>query len=120
MTDFIILAAGKGTRLKTETSKALIKVLGIPMIHYTVDLAESTGICSNIFVVTSNVNREDIEKELSGEKCYFIIQKEQLVAGTPKIGHLVCSRCILNKNKTYAKRISVVNCRAEAGNHVAS
>jgi len=81
MTDFIILAAGKGTRLKTETSKALIKVLGIPMIHYTVDLAESTGICSNIFVVTSNVNREDIEKELSGEKCYFIIQKEQLGTG---------------------------------------
>ena len=87
--------------------------------------------------ITSNAdiwdfkNNEILEGKYTGLKegvgknnsILYYIEKDgaefAFLPGTPKIGHLVCSRCILNKNKTYAKRISIVDCRAEAGNYVA-
>ncbi len=39
----IILAAGKGTRLKSETPKVLHEILGLPLIHYPVSLAAKLG-----------------------------------------------------------------------------
>ncbi len=39
----IILAAGKGTRLKSETPKVLHEILGLPLIHYPLILAAKLG-----------------------------------------------------------------------------
>ncbi len=35
----IILAAGKGTRMKSDLVKVLHPILGLPMLSYTIDLS---------------------------------------------------------------------------------
>lgn len=47
----IILAAGKGTRMKSATPKVLHKVGGRPMMAWTADLAEKLGCEKTIIVV---------------------------------------------------------------------
>ena len=39
----VILAAGKGTRMKSELPKVLHKVMGKPMVQYSIEAAESAG-----------------------------------------------------------------------------
>ena len=51
----LILAAGKGTRMKSDQSKVLHKVNGIPMIKRVVSVLENIGNEKNIFI--SNVKR---------------------------------------------------------------
>lgn len=46
----VILAAGKGTRMKSSLPKVMHKVAGRPMIDWSVDLARSVG-CSRIVVI---------------------------------------------------------------------
>ncbi|MCX5681817.1 MAG: NTP transferase domain-containing protein [Candidatus Omnitrophica bacterium] len=48
-TRVIILAAGKGTRMKSDISKVLHPVCGKPMIDYVCDVARSVS--SLIYVV---------------------------------------------------------------------
>lgn len=45
----VILAAGKGTRMKSGHSKVLHKVNGVPMIRRVVDVLESIGNKKNVF-----------------------------------------------------------------------
>jgi len=40
----IILAAGEGIRMKSETPKVLHPICGRPMIAYALDLAASAGV----------------------------------------------------------------------------
>lgn len=46
----VILAAGKGTRMKSELPKVMHKVGGRPMLDWSVDLAQTVG-CSRIVVI---------------------------------------------------------------------
>lgn len=46
----VILAAGHGTRMRSETSKVLYSVGGRPMLDWAIDLARSSG-CERIAVV---------------------------------------------------------------------
>ena len=39
----VILAAGKGTRMKSELPKVIHKALGKPMVKYSVDAAIEAG-----------------------------------------------------------------------------
>ncbi len=48
----IILAAGKGTRMKSNTPKVLRKVANMPMLAHVMDAAKAAG-CSRQVVVTS-------------------------------------------------------------------
>lgn len=80
----LILAAGKGKRMKSEKSKVLHQVKGKSLIEYVVnalaiDEIERTG------VIVSEQNIREIKKIL-GSQVDYIIQKEQL--GT---GHAVLS-----------------------------
>tara|TARA_R100000365_G_C2743248_1_gene71956 strand:+ start:982 stop:2352 length:1371 start_codon:yes stop_codon:yes gene_type:complete len=46
----IILAAGKGTRMKSDLPKVMHKVAGRPMVDWSIDLARRVG-CSHIVVI---------------------------------------------------------------------
>ena len=81
----LILAAGEGTRMKSDTPKVAHEVLGKPMISWVVDAAREAG-CERIIVVTGH-GAEAVEP-LLGEGAAAVRQAEQL--GT---GHAVmCAR----------------------------
>ena len=47
----IVLAAGKGTRMKSESPKALVPVCGRPMIFRVLDALEDAGVEEIVVVV---------------------------------------------------------------------
>ncbi len=59
----IILAAGAGTRMKSNIPKALQKVCGRSMIDHVIDTAKNVG-CREIIVVTG-CGKEQVEDQLS-------------------------------------------------------
>lgn len=85
----IILAAGKGTRMKSKIPKVLHPVAGTPMLSFTIDLLERLGAATVIVVVGHG--RGEVKKYFSAKNLTFVEQKEQL--GT---GHavLVASRAL--------------------------
>lgn len=76
----IILAAGKGTRMKSELPKVLVPVLGRPMIRYVLDAVREAGIRRMLVVVgyRSGLVREELAGEPGVE---FVEQPEQLGTG---------------------------------------
>ncbi len=76
----IVLAAGKGTRMKSELPKVLFPVLGRPMIHWVLDALHDAGIHRKIVVVGY---RDDlVRSELSGRSgVEFASQSQQLGTG---------------------------------------
>lgn len=81
----VILAAGKGTRFKSEKPKVLHEICGRPMITYLLDRLPSLGI-EKVFVVVDPDSRlvRDALREYDAE---FVVQDKQL--GT---GHaIICS-----------------------------
>lgn len=76
----VILAAGRGTRMKSELPKVLFPVLGRPMIHWVLDALESAGIQKSVVVV--GYRSELVRSELaSRENIDFAEQHEQLGTG---------------------------------------
>ncbi|MFQ5589045.1 MAG: bifunctional UDP-N-acetylglucosamine diphosphorylase/glucosamine-1-phosphate N-acetyltransferase GlmU [Nitrospiria bacterium] len=47
----VILAAGKGTRMKSRLAKVLHPVAGVPMLRHVIDLVQSLGIEKNVVIV---------------------------------------------------------------------
>ena len=47
----VILAAGKGTRMKSELPKVIHKVNGVPMLQKVSDVLEKTGVHKKIFIL---------------------------------------------------------------------
>ncbi|MGL6194953.1 MAG: NTP transferase domain-containing protein [Thermoguttaceae bacterium] len=76
----IVMAAGKGTRMKSELPKVLFPVCGRPMIEFVLDALEKAGI-DQILVVVGY--RSDLVKEtLSHRKnLVYVEQTEQLGTG---------------------------------------
>ena len=72
----LILAAGKGTRMKSDLAKVLHPVCGLPMLYYPVALAKEIG-AERIAVVIGH-QAEDIRKQFCGEGVLFVEQTEQL------------------------------------------
>ena len=86
-TAVIILAAGKGTRMKSGRAKVLHEINAVPMIHYVVKTALSVT-AEDVFIV---VGHQAAEVESVVSACFkvnFVLQKEQ--KGT---GHAV--QCVL-------------------------
>lgn len=86
--DVIILAAGMGTRMKSQTPKVLHELLGKPMIAYILDALE--GICQQPPVVIVGSSAQQVMDAL-GERARFIIQDPQL--GTAHA--VMCARELL-------------------------
>ncbi|MBQ7493797.1 MAG: bifunctional UDP-N-acetylglucosamine diphosphorylase/glucosamine-1-phosphate N-acetyltransferase GlmU [Selenomonadaceae bacterium] len=78
----IILAAGKGTRMKSKMPKVLHKVGGKPMLQHVIDAAKKAGSSREVVVIGSGA--ELVTEVISGVE--FVVQEEQL--GT---GHAVLS-----------------------------
>jgi bifunctional UDP-N-acetylglucosamine pyrophosphorylase/glucosamine-1-phosphate N-acetyltransferase/UDP-N-acetylglucosamine pyrophosphorylase len=81
------MAAGKGTRMKSELPKVLVPVLGRPMIDYVIDALEAAGV--ERIVVVVGYRGDDVRRALaSRRRVEFAVQAEQ--RGT---GHAVmCAR----------------------------
>jgi bifunctional UDP-N-acetylglucosamine pyrophosphorylase / glucosamine-1-phosphate N-acetyltransferase len=76
----IVLAAGKGTRMKSELPKVLIAVGGRPMIHYVLDALEQSGVRDVIVVV--GYGADDVRRELASRVgLRFVEQTQQLGTG---------------------------------------
>ncbi len=87
----IILAAGKGTRMKSEKPKVVHQVLNKPMVYYSIEAAINAG-CEKVCVVvgykSDEVKKcvEETYKSLGQENRFlehvsFCIQEEQLGTG---------------------------------------
>jgi bifunctional UDP-N-acetylglucosamine pyrophosphorylase / glucosamine-1-phosphate N-acetyltransferase len=76
----IILAAGKGTRMKSDLPKVLSPVLGRPMIHWVIDALERAGVQRKIVVVGY---RQDLVREALSQRkdVEFAVQEQQLGTG---------------------------------------
>ncbi|MDR0903873.1 MAG: bifunctional UDP-N-acetylglucosamine diphosphorylase/glucosamine-1-phosphate N-acetyltransferase GlmU [Ruminococcus sp.] len=77
----LILAGGKGTRMKSELPKPMFEVLGEPMLEWVLSACENSEI-SDICVV-KGYNAAAIDEFLStrGKKCDTVLQKERLGTG---------------------------------------
>ena len=71
----VILAAGKGTRMRSKIPKVAHPVMGRPMIRYVVEAAQSLA-PEKVIVVTGH-GKQQVESCLEGEKVAFAHQEEQ-------------------------------------------
>jgi bifunctional UDP-N-acetylglucosamine pyrophosphorylase / glucosamine-1-phosphate N-acetyltransferase len=76
----IVLAAGRGTRMKSDLPKVLFPVLGRPMIHWVLDALERAGITRTVVVVgyRADLVREELANRQGVE---FALQADQLGTG---------------------------------------
>lgn len=74
----IVLAAGKGTRMKSRLPKVLHRVCGKPMVEHVLDVAQAIGIEEQVVVV--GFGAEEVQTAL-GERCTYVMQAEQLGTG---------------------------------------
>lgn len=74
----VVLAAGAGTRMKSQTSKVLHPLCGRPMVDHVIDAARAAG-CED-FVVVLGHQRDQVKNHLSevfGEAVRSAVQEQQ-------------------------------------------
>jgi bifunctional UDP-N-acetylglucosamine pyrophosphorylase/glucosamine-1-phosphate N-acetyltransferase len=76
----IILAAGKGTRMKSDLVKVLHPLLGVPMLSYPIDLSLN-GIKAEKTVVVVGHQADLIKERFKDPHVQFVLQREQLGTG---------------------------------------
>lgn len=75
----VILAAGKGVRMRSRLAKVLHPVAGIPMISHVVGAARASGI--DRLVVVVGHGREQVVSAIADDTIQFVVQEEQLGTG---------------------------------------
>lgn len=76
----IILAAGKGTRMKSDLVKVLHPLLGLPMLSYTIDLSLN-GIKASKTIVVVGYQKDQIKEKFNDPRLRFALQEEQQGTG---------------------------------------
>ncbi len=79
MLDIVVLAAGKGTRMKSNLPKVLHPVAGRPLLQHVLDTARYFS-GANLHVVIGH-GAELVEQRLAGDDVQFVMQAEQLGTG---------------------------------------
>ena len=74
----LVLAAGKGTRMRTELPKCAFPILGKPMIEYIVENLERSQIDE---IVTIVGHKKEVLMDILGERVAYAVQTEQLGTG---------------------------------------
>lgn len=96
----VVLAAGMGTRMKSDLPKVLCPVLGRPMIHFVIDALEAAGVTRVIAVV--GYQADAVKAALSSRPIVdFALQDQRL--GT---GHAV--KCAREQLEGHAGAVVVV------------
>ena len=76
----VILAAGKGTRMKSDLVKVLHPLLGLPMLSYTIDLSLNE-IKSEKTIVVTGYQADRIKERFQDPRIHFALQEKQLGTG---------------------------------------
>ena len=76
----VILAAGKGTRMKSDLVKVLHPLLGVPMLSYPVELSLK-GIKAEKTIVVVGHQADKIKERFRDARIHFVLQEEQLGTG---------------------------------------
>ncbi|HYF93099.1 MAG TPA: bifunctional UDP-N-acetylglucosamine diphosphorylase/glucosamine-1-phosphate N-acetyltransferase GlmU [Symbiobacteriaceae bacterium] len=74
----VVLAAGKGTRMKSKLIKIMHPIAGKPMIGHVVDSANRLGFHDIVTVVGY---QQDRLREYLGDRVKYVVQEEQLGTG---------------------------------------
>lgn len=77
-TKALILAAGQGTRMKSNTSKVLHQVFGKALVYYPIQAARYAGATSVCMIVGHKA--EEVQETI-GDGVSYALQKEQLGTG---------------------------------------
>ena len=75
----LILAAGKGTRMKSDKAKVLHEVFFAPMIHHVLDAVLALQPARTVVVTGHQYER--VEKSLAASDVHFVRQEQQLGTG---------------------------------------
>ncbi|WOK37315.1 bifunctional UDP-N-acetylglucosamine diphosphorylase/glucosamine-1-phosphate N-acetyltransferase GlmU [Sphingomonas sp. C3-2] len=75
----IVLAAGQGTRMKSDRHKVLHPIAGRPMLHHLLASIDTLAPTEKVVVVGSG--RDQIEASLAGRGVRIAVQAEQLGTG---------------------------------------
>ena len=74
----IVLAAGKGTRMKSDLPKVLHKVGGKPMVQLVVDTVKQAGVAKTVTIIGNGAEQV---KDALGDSSEFAVQTQQLGTG---------------------------------------
>jgi bifunctional UDP-N-acetylglucosamine pyrophosphorylase/glucosamine-1-phosphate N-acetyltransferase/UDP-N-acetylglucosamine pyrophosphorylase len=103
----IVLAAGKGTRMKSDLPKVLVPIAGRPMIDFVLDMLDACGVGRQLIVVgyRSDLVREHLSRRKTSAELVFVEQTEQL--GT---GHavMVCKPQLFESNRASGGPVLIV------------
>lgn len=99
----IILAAGVGKRMKSDTLKVLHPVAGLPLLYYPLKLAGSLK--TNPIVVVVGKNKKPIEEIVSRLR----FKKTQLVVQDPPLGTAHAVMTAMKKLKSFKGDILILN-----------
>ena len=79
MLDILVLAAGKGTRMRSDLPKVLHPVGGKALVQHVVDTARQVG-SERIFIIIGH-GAEKVEEKMAAPDVSFILQAQQLGTG---------------------------------------
>lgn len=75
----VVLAAGKGTRMRSRRPKVLHEVAGRPMLAWVLDAARAAG-CDRLVVVVGH-GADSVRAAVAADDVRFVVQSEQLGTG---------------------------------------
>lgn len=75
----VILAAGEGTRMKSDTPKVLHKVCGRPILTYIIEAARRAGAQKTVIIVGKGADK--IKEAYAEDNIEFVVQDEQKGTG---------------------------------------
>lgn len=75
----VILAAGRGTRMKSDTPKVMHEILGRPMISYVVDSVKAAGI--KTIVLVTGFGSHQVQEFFKDSGVKTVLQKRLLGSG---------------------------------------
>ena len=79
MLEILILAAGKGTRMRSDLPKVLHKLAGTPLLGHVVNAAQDLG--ATRICVVYGFGGEAVPQAMADHKLTFVLQAEQLGTG---------------------------------------
>lgn len=109
MTQIIIMAAGKGTRMQSELPKVLVPLNGRPMLKYLLDSITETQPELKPIIVVSPDNQMLIKNSLKDYDVLYAVQEKQLGTGNAvasarsKVDPLATDVFVLNGDHPFYK-----------------